>query len=89
VTTVTSPRKVQVVVCETLVSAVNHSAKLQGIGIVVLVLLWFVLGIASLERASSDAAFLGRLAVQLVLLVAASLSILSWRTRHRSHHKPY
>lgn len=67
----------------------NHSPKLQGIGIVALGLLWLVLGVASLERASSDAGFLGRLALQLVLLVAAFLIIVSWRARHRSDHKPH
>jgi hypothetical protein len=56
---------------------------------VVLGLLWFVLGIASLKGASSETAFLGRLAAGLVLLVVASLTIHSWRARHKSDYKPY
>jgi len=67
----------------------KHSPELQGIAIFVTGLLWLILGIASLESASSEEAFLGRLAIQFVLLVAGSLIILSWRSQHRSGHKRY
>jgi len=85
------PPQVQAVACKRPGNAVKHSPNRQEIAFLILGLLWFVLGIASLKGASSETAFLGRLAVQFVLLVAASVIILSWRARarQRSDHKPY
>ncbi len=67
----------------------NYPPRFQEIAYVVLGLLWFVLGIAALKSASSEAVFLGRLAAGLVLLVVASLTIHSWRARHKPDYKPY
>jgi len=52
----------------------------------VLGLLWFVLGIASVEGAPSEGVLLGRLAVGLVLLVSLFFVIFGLRPRHKAHH---
>jgi hypothetical protein len=61
----------------------------EEIAICVLALLWLVLGIASLEGASSEGAFLGRLAVGFVVLVAGTLIGISWHARYKTSHKHY
>ena len=63
--------------------------KRQDTAMWVLGLLWFALGIASVEGAPSQGALLGRLAVGLVLLVSLFFVIFGLRPHHKTDHHPH